>query len=242
MNVEDETPSGFEQQNGSRQVVDEAGTIDEKVKRLIIDARSRVMEREDQLFIEAALAGRYDQHELAAMWATTVKQYLRLLEPLLSSPEIEDGHEYYVERPIGEIIIYPPDTDTDSKFVDITPQDVDAYPFSELHRFGDANDLDICRQFGLPPGAELPEPQVVEFTGLKDIIEAERKVEVSWDLCLDRQGPSFDRDRVYMRKAKPIPKTMYEDTVRLADEFRQQAGVGIETGHRKDDDKDQQAF
>jgi len=242
MSSEDATPSAPRQWNGGRQVVDDEGTIDEKIKHQIVDARSRVMEREDQLFIEAALAGSYKEHEFAAMWATTVKQYLRLLEPLLRSPEIEDSQEYYLERPLGEIVIYPPDTDTDSKFVEVTPQDVDAYPFSELHRFGDANNLDICRQLGLPPGAELPEPQVVEFTGLKQMIEAKRKVEASWDLCLDTHGPSFDRDRIGLKKSKPLPKTLYEDAVRLADEFRQQTGVGIETGHRKDDDKDQKPF
>jgi hypothetical protein len=240
--MEDETPSGFEQQNGSRQVVDEAGTIDEKVKRLIIDARSRVMEREDLLFVEAALGGTRSEHELAAMWATTVKQYLRVLEPLLRSSQIEHSQEYYLDRPLGEIVIYPPDTDTDSKFVDVTPPHVDGYPFSDLHRFGDVNETEIKRQLGLPLDADLPEPKSVQFTGLKEMIEAPRQVEASWDLRLDRGRPAFVQNRVSMTKSKPLPKTLYEDAVRLADEFRQQAGVGIETGHRTKDVEDMTPF
>jgi len=223
----DTTPSW--QTNGSKQVKDNEGTIDDAVKGQIITARERVAEREDLLFVQAPLEQDISRTERIAMWGTTVRQYLRFLEPLLRAGELEGGREVYETEEIGQITLYPPDRD--QRAFSQAAQMVDEY-----------DDAKLRKMLNLPRESTVPRPQHVSVRGLKQVIEMPRAVSEQWQVCIDASGPPPQHRYITLETAESIPKQIYEDAVRLADEFRQQAGIGVELGHREQDDQDEQPF
>ena len=96
------------------QVLDEEDRISNRLKDRILDARDRVAEREDAAFVEAPLDDEIEisSQQATQIWATTVRQYLRVIEPLLRSDEIKDSDYYYQELPLIEDTVTPPDGPT----------------------------------------------------------------------------------------------------------------------------------
>jgi len=203
--------------SNGQQILDEEGTVHEKLKERIIQARDRVDNYENHVFIEATTDPEIQlrPNERVAIWGTSVKQYLRTIEPVLRSDEVTHSNKYYQQVHIGELTLYPPETD--------------GYDFQRAARMN-ADDTTIRRALDLPPGTDLPQPTNRTFQGLQSIIEAPETLQSQWEVCVNNAGPPPQHDYVYPQTQRTIPKQIYEDAVRHADEFRQQAGVGLDIG------------
>jgi hypothetical protein len=215
--------------DSGRQVLDEEGTVDQAIKQRVINARERVDEAEQALFIEAATDPelQLSHGEQVVVWGTAVKQFLRAIEPLLESDEVAGSDAYYIEKEIGRMTLLPPETA--------------GYPFDTIAQ-SDEPPRDIRRAFDLPRGADLPQPQVRVFDGLKAIIEASKVVEASWRVCIDDAGPPPEHEFVRPHTRQPVGKHIYENAIRQADRFLQAAGVGLELGTPEVDDKEENPF
>ena len=219
-------------QNDTAQVLDEENRIDKRLKDRILDARERVAEREDEIFVGAPLDGEVDlaHDQLVSLWSTTVRQFLRTIEPLLRSDEIDISHHYYRELPILKDTLHPPDGPTEL-VTDGEPQDDPAFIQWSLFYSDDISKREIIessdpfsREF------EPPEPKTVELQGLKSVIEQE-KISVSWEVPLNPGLTPANRTHVaYPRYNDPLSKPTLEYAVRKADEFLHNAGIGLEIG------------
>ncbi|WP_136689987.1 hypothetical protein [Halorhabdus amylolytica] len=193
------------------ETVQDDGSVDQKLKNRIIDARKRVDEREDQLFVQGLAAG-ISREEKTQAWGTVVRQYIRAIEPLLKSDDVKKAEYYYLQAYIGKQEIPPPDGE---------------YPWSEL-AYAD-NTWALFTEYGLPANIDLPEPQEIEFEGLYSVLK-QKQVSAQWqvDLKPESFGPGGEQDRLGV--SYPVPKEVLEEAVSTADEFLQQAGIGLEIG------------
>lgn len=212
--------------DGNKRVTDSEGTVDEKVKNRILKARERVDEREDLLFVQmpADPNSRLSRREATAAWNTTVRQYIRAIEPLLKSDEIQEAGYYYREVPLGREEFPPPDGKKQ---------------WSNFARTD--NETQVIRSMGLHPSFDPPEAKEVRFEGLKDILD-KQQISLSWQFNVDptQWGPEVERERLNI--TTPVPKHTLEEAVSAADQFLQEAGVGLEIGHQEQDAEDDEPF
>jgi hypothetical protein len=226
----------------SKRVTDEEGTVDQKLKSRIIQARKRVDEREDDVFVGEPLMPdvALTDGEKLEMWGTSVRQYLKSVEPLLQSSEVEQSRYYYHEVEIVDEPVYPPDGRT--KVWGNEPEaEIWKIPWSlfyeddfTVHKYADG-DLPIDRGF------EPPEPKRAQLYGLKDVIETDR-FEFHWSVVLNPQDIPPQQNTAKPSVTLPLRKQWLESAVRKADSFLQEAGVGLEIGHQQTDDKDDDPF
>lgn len=214
------------------QVIDDENRIDKRLKDRILDARDRVAENEDAVFVEAALDDDVQRthQQLVAIWGTSVRQYLKTIEPLLRSDEISRAEYYYRDLEIIDKQVYPPDGPTTViQGQDASTVEIYWSPFynDETENFPIIRDSNL---FGR--GFSPPEPKRVQLSGLKSIIETKAIVK-SWRVPLQR---------THFSEATPIAQPKYQETlgketleyaVRKADEFLHQAGIGLEIGDPK---------
>jgi hypothetical protein len=213
-------------ETGNKRVTDSEGTVDEKVKNRILKARERVDEREDLLFVQmpADPNSRLSRREATAAWNTTVRQYIRAIEPLLKSDEIQEAGYYYREVPLGREEIPPPDGQKQwSAFARST------------------SESQLKREMGLQPSFDPPEAKEVAFAGLKDILD-KQQISLGWEFAPDptQWGPEQEMERLSV--TLPVPKHVLEGAVSAADQFLQEAGVGLEIGHQEQDAEDDDPF
>jgi len=227
----------------AKQVTDEEGTVDQKVKNRILNARERVDEREDDIFIGAPLSPEINHSagDLIQMWATSVRQYLKTIEPLLRSDEIEGSDYYYHEVEIAHEKIQPPDGDAIIDDPDKETPYAKEIRWSRLYR----DDLEMRRVIDNPNtlfkiGFEPPEKREIALYGLKDVIE-KHEFELQWHVDLEPDQIYSKTAEVYDRQ--PLRREWLETAVRKADEFLQDcAGVGLDIGHQSTDDQDENTF
>lgn len=193
------------------EVQDEEGTVDRKIKNRILDARARVDEREDILFTQPIVDPELNLNRVDATraWGNTVRQFIRSIEPLLRSDDIKNSEYYYAEVILGRETLVPPDSDK--------------YQFSKFAN-EEISDKHLKRDMGLPPSFEPPEPVTVEFTGLGDILRQEM-LHHKWTVDVADKGRPAIKE---LSVETPVPKFVYENAVRAADQFLQQAGVGMD--------------
>jgi hypothetical protein len=208
--------------DGNKRVTDSEGTVDKKVKNRILKARERVDTREDLLFVQIAAdrRSRLSHAEAVAAWGTTIRQYIRAIEPLLKSGEIEQSEYYYREKKLGEKEIPPPDGE------------------KEWSRFaGPGDTTQTKREMNLHPSFDPPEAKKINFHGLKDILE-KRQITLSWAFSPDptKWGPEREIERLSV--TVPVPKHVLEAAVSAADEFLQNAGIGLEIGREEGEETD----
>jgi len=158
----DENPEGA-------QVIDEENRIDKRLKDRILDARDRVAENEDAVFVKSALDDdvQRTREQLVAIWGTSVRQYLKTIEPLLRSDEISRADYFYSELSIIDKWIYPPDGETTVfEGQNASTVEINWSPFYDEHteNFATIRDSNL---FGR--GFEPPEPKKVELSGLKGL-------------------------------------------------------------------------
>lgn len=198
-------------EDGQTYEVQDEGEVDTKIKKRIIDARNRVDEREDYLYVQApveeGLTVNSAQQDI--YWGMMVKQFLRTIEPILRAEEIDQSQEYYERKPLGS--------------VRLVPRNAAGIPFEEYVR-ADVAPVEFKVRYGIADHATLPESTTEPFVGLKSVIETNGVVQEEWTVEL------ADGDVVQTGDEQAVPKEVYETALREADEFLQQAGIGIEIG------------
>jgi len=201
-------------------VEDEEGVVDRKTKEHILSLRMQVDEDERSLYVEKASDPDYNLTvaEANQYWGISIRQYLRGIKRLWSNGENVDGvrnvERYWEEMKIGEERLVPPDKA--------------GYQFS-LVDTGQYGDLELKQRLGLPRESELPEPVVKEFYGLNSVLNQNR-IEQTWVVKTNMQGPPPEHESVVLHRVLPLPKHILENAVEVADNFLQQAGLGFEIG------------
>lgn len=237
------TDNNRDWQEPSKQVTDEEGTVDQKYKNRIINIRDRVDKREDEIFVGVPLDPQLQPDgSLAEIWATSVKQYLKAIEPLLRSDDIEKSQYFYEEIDIVNRKVLPPDGKTVIRSATQNGPVTKEVRWSRLYR----DDLDMRHVIGDPntpfeTGFEPPEPKTVKIQGLKDIIEVSG-ISLEWHAELNpRQFGNVKQAEV--RLDIPLRREWLETAVRKADLFLQEyAGIGVDVGHRQKDEQDDTPF
>lgn len=197
------------------QIKDEEEYVPKRVKKRILDSRERVNEREDELFTARVVDPEIDISEGQAVvaWGNTVKQFMRDIEVLLERLDIESASHYLHDVHLGEVSLVPPD--------------MRGYAFSRVVD-EQTDDAVLRQQLGLPRDAELPRPKGVPFNGLQSIIEREPILQEQWRVCIDASGPPPAHQYLYPEVGQPVPKWIYENAIRAADRFLQDAGIGVD--------------
>jgi hypothetical protein len=198
-----------------KRVPDEEGTVDAKIKTQIIQSRNRVNRAEQELFVEAEVDPSINipRNDRVVIWGTIVKQYLREIEPILRSDEVQNATEYYKHKEIGEVNLIPPDTD--------------GYQFSMV-AYTDKSDKQLRRMLGLPKGVDVPQVERIPLNGLKSIIEAPDVFQHRWTVTVDNSGAPPNHKEVYPHAQEIIGKQTLIDAVRHANQFLQDAGIGLD--------------
>lgn len=198
------------------EIIDEDGDVDKAIKRSIIKGRNQVDETELALFRDSAINPEVNlsRAQQIYIYGNTVKLYLRRIEPIMKTKNIPENKKYYRELEIGQFTLTPPEWD--------------GYDFTMVQR-SDLSDQRLRQAVGLPRQAEIPKPVTKRLTGLKDVIESDPIMSHTWEVCVSRDGPPSKWKYVYPRTEQPLPKSVYENAVREADMFLQEAGIGLDT-------------
>lgn len=209
---EPDVPSNNEYEN----VVDESGTVNQKHKEQILQARNRIDEREDAMFtgplIDPAIGEGITHYERVKAMGRTVRMLIRRLRPLLVRDTVEGAEEYAETVELGVMTLYPPDSD--------------GIPFSALVH-DDINKKAFRRRYDLPKGVDLPQPVTREFNGLLSLLAVPDEIAYTWRVKTKtgkRVGPD---DIIELQEAQPIPMHILERAVMASDDFMQEAGIGL---------------
>lgn len=230
------------EREGHKRVTDEEQTVDKQIKNQILKLRKRVSDREDLVFTQAPLDPQIqglNHREQVEIWKTSVVQYLERIEPLLQSDEIERSHHYYLEEPIANRTVYPPDGETPVLHKGKTTTEEIQWSLLE----SDLSKLEIVTSsahFGR--GIEPPEPKEFDVTGLKEVIEKPSQT-FQWEVVLnpDKIGPARKIARPAVQAS--LSKDELKKAVRLADAFlHEHAGIGVNVGHEETDDPEDNPF
>jgi len=207
-------------QDTNTAAVKDEGTVDERVKQRILDARQRVDEREDYLYVQApveeGLSASPGEQDL--YWGMVVKQFLRTIKPLLSNAHFDHAKRYAEEIRIGSM--------------DFVPQDTDKYPFSQVAR-EQIDPQTFKTKFGLPQTADLPETKYMTFHGLESVLQTEGVERRVWTIETGSWSDPENAGVIQTANEQVVPKKIYEQALTHADEFLQRAGIGV-TLHLED--------
>lgn len=214
----------MKEEQSRQKVLDEEGDVDKRTKRWIRSNRERVDDTREKLFIEAKTHPQINlsEAELTQIWASSVETFLMSIEPLLRSEKVKDADKYYKEVDIGEQTLIPPD--------------VGQYQFSIVANSNHDEDT-IRRILNLPRETDVPKPVTHTFKGLKSVIEAPNTLQYQWEVAVDTTGAPPEWKYVYPQAVSVISKDIYRDALREADEFLQEANLGIEIGMPEVDDE-----
>jgi len=208
-----QTHNGQHVQN--EHVIDEDKNVDSRLKRQIVDLRKEVRKAERVLFVEADADPEMSisQPKRVNAWGTVVKQYLRMIEPLLRADTIEQSEEYYQEVELGSLTL--------------VPQDTNEYQFS-LAAHSNLSDDALRREIGLPRGTEIPQPKTVPFNGLVSLIGLPSVLTQEWAVEIREDGNRRRSSVVRTSDQRIVPRGVYETAFRKANLFLQKAGVGLD--------------
>jgi hypothetical protein len=148
-----------------------------------------------------------------------VRQYLRGIKRLWNDDNgdkqvVKNVEEYWSERKIAEYTLTPPDKA--------------GYKFSMIQR-QDMEDKQLRRMLDLPRGVELPKPVTKEFRGLNSILERDG-LRHEWMVYTEKSGAPPNWDAITLTAEVPMPKSVLNSAVEMADNFLQQAGIGFKIG------------
>jgi hypothetical protein len=225
------------------EVQDGEGLVERRIKERIVDARQRVADHRSALFVELPaereLSGRrirLGEPKALQLWAGTVTQFLRSIEPLLRSDEIDNAEQYYRELPIVDKPVWPPDnTRTPDSEDDTRVRGPDSDYRTESmawHRYYEDDFSPRGHQLR-GPGFAPPKPKRVTLKGLKSIMETDQIVK-EWTVPLNPKEPSFRQTVAYPRFESPLKRQWLEKAVAEADQFLHDSGLGLEVGSGRD--------
>lgn len=188
-------------------VDDSEGLVDRRVKERMLSNREEIDDWKTQLFTEVKMGG-LDHDKAVLLWRDRVVDYLISLEPIIRVGELPKSDEVYEERTIGTVVVEPPEE---------YRQQQATIPAANSVRQRE-NELLLSTP---------PQPQHVEIVGLKSIIENEA-VRAQWEI--DVESPDSPGPRVQTRTIEEtaiIPKQILQKSVRIADRWLQNAGIGL---------------
>jgi len=162
--------------------------------------------------------------DLVQFWATSVKQYLRAIEPLLRSEEVQDSQYYYQHLPIVDYQVIPEDGKTPVRSPDGQIRE-------ENIRWSYICDpKNKCPERGhdlLGRGFSAPNPQKVQLKGIKSLLGRDSVVR-EWRVPLNPQEPSFRQEVAMPTWQKPLQREWLEKAVSEADKFLHESGLGLD--------------
>jgi len=217
-----------------KQVLDDEGTVDKKLKSEIIRTRRRVSDREDDIFTRARLEGvDYTHKELTEIWKTPVRQYLRRIEPLLTAEDIDEAEHYYNGVELVSEDITPPSGPTRvfvknaGKYQSVK----DGYavlPWDELY----TNTVQKTEYKHLhelfSDGMQVPHSRDHTVTGLLSVIK-DHAPAYEWRVQLNDAINPADQLVAVPRVTRTFTKQELEKALRMADQFLQHhAGIGMD--------------
>ncbi|MGK7371316.1 MAG: hypothetical protein ACNS64_13985 [Candidatus Halalkalibacterium sp. M3_1C_030] len=197
------------------EVSDEEQYADKKIKQRILNAREQLNDAQHELWSARLVEPDVDYTEIEALmaWGNLVRSYIRDLSVLLKNDDVPESKRFREEIDLGQ--------------VRLVPQDTKHYQFSKI-AYDEYTPNHLRQEFGFGNSADIPEPEVIKFTGLQDLIEQENYVERRWVVVKNPKAPKPQQELIETGDRKPIPKRVYERALMAADEFLQNAGIGLD--------------
>jgi len=226
---------------GGKRIRDEEGSVDQRLKDRIIDARSRVAERKDGIYVKAPLEGvQINESQAVQMWSTSVRQYLLSIEPLLRSDKISHSHEYYEEIKIVDEPVFPPDGEypkPGGPADGLVPRQKYHWSLFYQKKVDQRTAFESHEHNNFTRGFRAPEPKRVELYGLRSIIETE-SVFKQWTVVPNPDDIKPEKIVLKPTIQFPLRREWLRDAVRYADEFLQESGIAVDIGFENIDDKE----
>lgn len=190
------------------EVEDEEGYVDRERKQNIIQNRQKCEETAEYLFPRVN-RGEMRYEAAVRSFHEPVRNYLLSIEPLLKDPDLPYAEEAYLREPMG-VVEFP----LPPKFQDL----------------GGRSDPQRIKQRGFRLLGDPPEPDEHTIIGLKEIIERDEYTH-TWEVEVNPvrgiAAKSKRRHTETETAVKPTPKVALINAIRTADEFLQNAGVGL---------------
>lgn len=202
---------------------DDGNFVDRRKKQDLLEMRQTVREWQQELFTQVRF-GKMDYETATTIWGDRVREYLVTIEPLLltgegptfTDPEnfefeLDGAEDVYLNAELGIVEVPPPE---------------------EYHTLKQqAKQSETIKL----PSNETLEPQEQPIVGLKNVIELDT-VQASWqvDVYDARRAPSQRLQTRTVQNEVPLNRVTLQNAVRVADEWLQNQGIGIETDSGRD--------
>jgi hypothetical protein len=213
------------------EVEDSDGMVARRKKKMILDSRENVNNVETQL----ALGGTPDGMNVSGQTAyhQVVRQFLRNIEPLLRNSEVSGASHAYSEATLGHITVEPPVQPKESE--SSRPEHLGGNSPDNGKFNGSRNNSElVLHRFSDPV-----EPERFEITGLKEIISNDGRT-ARWDVIIDKKkSPKYTgggMKEMTVRNAKQWDYTILNNSVRVADQFLEEANIGLSLSEGEPDD------
>lgn len=198
-------------QDQEKTVEDQDGYTDTERKRVILDNRQKCQETAEFVFPRVS-QGVMRQEAAVRTFHEPVRNYLLSIEPLLKQSDLPLAEQAYLGQPMG-VVEFP-----------LPPK---------FQGLGGRIDPKQVKKRGFRLLGDPPEPDQHTIIGLKEIIERDEYTH-TWEVEVNPIGgmaaKTKPRDTHTETVVKPTPKMALINAVRTADEFLQNAGVGLELG------------
>jgi len=209
--------------DGNKRVRDEEGSVDEKVKRRILNSRERIDDTEFLLYVQTPAERRIDQQTQVEGYGMAVRQYIRSILPLLNSDDVVNAGRYRENVELANFEVPPPPGS--ENWTLLSRPDVNPRAHSDT----------------LPPSVKPPEPKRFAIKGLENLLAYER-IHFEWFVNLSPHGAPNENATEHLVVDEPIPKSVYDAAVKHADLFLQEIGIGVDVGFQEIDDQDDNPF
>jgi hypothetical protein len=199
------------------EIEDAEGLADRERKKDIIENRRKCEETAEYLFSRVS-QGQIHPHAAARSFKEPVRSYLMSIEPLLKSSDLPYAEQAWLDEKMG-VVEFP-----------LPPR---------FQGLGGRPDEKEIKRRGFRLLGDPPEPDSHTIRGLKEIIERDQYTH-SWEIQINpirgMKAKQTARTTHTETIEKPTPKMALFNAIRTADEFLQNAGVGLEVGSGKLDE------
>jgi len=195
-------------ENDGFEVEDDEGFVDRQRKKQILENRREVEEAAKQVFPQVKL-GNYTEDQAVGVWHEIVRSYLMSIEPLLKDFSLPNAEQAYLYEPLGSVVLKPPE------------------------KYQQRQGIKQMAESGVELLSEPLEPTSRTIEGLKTVIEQDTYTE-TWQVEVNHikglQGANTPPQTETVTATEPIPRIALMNAVRTADEFLQNANVGLAVG------------
>jgi len=199
------------------EVEDEEGFVAKQRKKTILQNRAKIDEVAERVF-PATARDEYSEMYAARMFHESVRVYVMSIEPLLRDFSLKNAEHAYLHAPLGEVTLAP-------------PPEFQSMP----------NEAREIAERGFKLLSEPIEPDTKEIEGLKEVIERDGyseswRVHVNWidGYKKKHEPPQWET----ITAEEHMPKMALLNAVRVADEFLQEANVGLSVGGSQETEAD----